>query len=193
MKRFGMITLTAFGALLATAPGAPAQSPPDVTCPPYVGDPPTVHNVTVPDHGFCLLAHVTVTGNMTVGRGATLEFFEGTISGNVQANNCNDVSLGDSTVSGGVQIWNCASGGADTSTVGGNLQCQNNTQCFVRSSTILGNLQIMDNNTSFPSQIFGSTIAKNLLCQNNSPPPAGGGNTVGGNPDKNSEGQCKGF
>jgi hypothetical protein len=124
-----MITLAAFGALLATAPSAPAQSRPDVSCPPYTGSStPTVHNVTVPDNGFCLLANVTVTGNVTVGLGASLEFFAGTISGNVQANNCSGVTLAESTVSGGVQIGNCANGGdVDSSTVGGNLQCQNNT------------------------------------------------------------------
>jgi hypothetical protein len=73
MKRFAMITLAAFGALLATAPGAPAQSPPDVTCPPYGGTPNTVHNVTVPDNNTCILSFVTVTGNVTVGQGATFE------------------------------------------------------------------------------------------------------------------------
>jgi hypothetical protein len=194
MKRCAMITLAAFGALLASAPSAPAQSPPDVSCPPYTGASTlTVHNVTVPDNGFCLLANVTVTGNVKVGPAASLEFFAGTISGNVQANNCNGVFLAKSTVSGGVQIGNCGVGGVDFSTVGGNLQCQNNTLCRVDSSTILGNLQIMNNTTRGPSEIFGNTIAKNLLCQNNSPPPTGSGNTVSGNPDQNSEGQCKGF
>src|SRR6266404_3245942 len=93
MKRFAMITLAAFGALLATAPGALAQSPPDVTCPPYAGVPMRVHNLTVPDNMFCSLKGVTVTGNVTVGHEAGLDADGVTVSGNVQANNCNHVLL----------------------------------------------------------------------------------------------------
>jgi hypothetical protein len=144
MKHFAMIALAAFGALLATAPGAPAQSPPDVNCPPYAGVPSTVHNVTVPDNKACQLVGVTVTGNVTVGRGATLEVIGGggTISGNVQGNNCTFVLLDQSVVGGNVQIGNCAQGGeVNNSVVGGDLQCYNNTgRCAVEVSTILGNV-----------------------------------------------------
>jgi hypothetical protein len=202
MKRFAMITLAAFGALLATAPGALAQSPPDVTCPPYAGSmPSTVHNVTVPNQQTCTLGGgfrgVTVTGDVRVGQGATfmaLGSFRSrvTISGNVQGNNCNFVQLSGTVVGGNVQIGNCASGGTvdDGATVGGDLQCHNNTgPCDVENSTIGGNVQIMNNTSATASVINDNIIAKNLQCQGNSPPPTGGGNMVGGN----REGQCESF
>jgi hypothetical protein len=195
MKRCAMITLTAFGLLLAAAPGAPAQSPPDVTCPPLPRN--TVHNLTVPDNEACEPAAVTVTGNVTVGQGATFVVLEGgTISGNVQAHNCHFVDLNGSAVGGNVQIGNCESGGdVHVSTVGGDFQCYNNTgSCDVDSSTILGNAQIMNNRSTTTSDIDNNTIAKDLQCLGNVPSPmAFVANRVGGNNGQNSEGQCKGF
>jgi hypothetical protein len=196
MKRCAMIALAAFGALLATAPGALAQSPPDVTCPPYAGTPNTVHNLT--DNKACEPETVTVTGNVMVGQGATFVVSEGgTISGNVQANNCHFVDLNASAVGGNVQIGNCESGGdVHASTVGGNFQCYNNTgSCDVDNSTILGNVQIMNNTSSNnPSDINNNTIAKDLQCLGNVPSPTSFlANRVGGNNGQNSEGQCKGF
>ena len=52
----------------------------------------------------------------------------------------------------------------------------------------------MNNTSTQASDIRRNTIAKDLQCQNNSPPPTSSlPNKVGGNPGQDSEGQCKGF
>jgi hypothetical protein len=195
MKRFAMITAAAFGALLATTPGALAQNPPDVNCPPYAGVPLTAHNVTVPDGQICNLLGVRVTGNVTVGNGAVLFAEDSTIAGNVQADHCLGVALERGVIVGGnVQIAHCTtdSGYVGDVLIGGDFQCHDNTAaCFAEGGQVGGNVQV-NNNVSMPkapSEIFDNFISKNLQCQGNRPPPVGSGNTVAGNP----EGQCATF
>jgi hypothetical protein len=81
MKRFAMITVAALGALLATAPGALAQtcSPTGTSgncnCVSNIGGPATINgNLVVPAGASCMLTNVTVTGNVQVGKGASTRF-----------------------------------------------------------------------------------------------------------------------
>ena len=93
MKRFAVTMLAALGALLAAAPGALAG---DVTCTTVNASFTTIDgNLVVPDNKNCrFLGGVQVTGNVTVGKGASLNVASpntgdtSAIAGNVQASNC---------------------------------------------------------------------------------------------------------
>ena len=206
MKRFAVIAVAALGALLATAPGARA----DTNCSTAYSTLQTITgNLNVPDNATCIFAAgVSVTGNTTVGNGATLIISGGTVAGNVQGNNCGAVALVFVTVGGSVQIGNCR--GTTTypvgvvvelSTIKGDFQCHNNTvaqyPCILFLSQVIGNVQVMNNvsSSSIAPLIGGNAISKNLECQNNIPAPTNIGllNTVTGNPNQSSEGQCQGL
>lgn len=75
MKRFAVTMLAALGALLAAAPGALAG---DVTCTTVNASFTTIDgNLVVPDNKNCrFLGGVQVTGNVTVGKGASLDVRE---------------------------------------------------------------------------------------------------------------------
>jgi hypothetical protein len=206
MKRFAVIVMVALAALLATAPRAQADTTCNTT---YTNFQTITGNLNVPNNATCsFAAGASVTGNATVDNGATLIILGGTVAGNVQGNNCGAVALASVTVGGNVQIGNCR--GTTTypvgvvvelSTIKGDFQCHNNTvaqyPCFLFFSQVIGNVQVLNNvsSSSIPSVIAGNTISKNLECQNNIPAPTNSGvlNTVTGNPNQSSEGQCKGF
>jgi hypothetical protein len=207
MKRFTVIAVAALSSLLiASASSAHANT----NCSSTYTTPQTITgNLDVPNNATCIFdAGASVTGNVTVGKGATLIVGGGTVAGNVLGNNCGAVGLVSVTVSGNVQVGNCT-GTTDNpfgvlvafSTIGGDFQCHNNTvdqyACVLFISLILGNVQVMNNASSsdFQSLIGGNTIIKNLECQNNLPAVTDVSllNTVTGNPNKSSEGQCKGL
>jgi hypothetical protein len=206
MNRFAVIAVAALGALLTTAPDAQADTNCSET---YTTFQSITGNLNVPDNATCILsAGASVTGNTTVGNSATLLIQSATITGNVQGNNCAFVGLINVTVGGNVQIGNCRGTSNDPyavvveeSTIGGDFQCQNNTvaqySCVLFLSHIIGNVQVMNNvsSSSLPPLILGNRIAKNLQCQNNVPAPTNlsNPNTVTGNPNQSSEGQCKGL
>jgi len=206
MNHFAVIAVAALGALLTTAPDAQADTNCSET---YTTFQSITGNLNVPNNAMCFLyGGASVTGNTTVGNGATLLIQSGTIAGNVQGNNCGVVALINVTVGGNVQIGNCRGTNTypygvvvDESTIGGDFQCQNNTvaeyACVLLLSHIIGNVQVMNNvsSLSFPPLIQGNRIAKNLQCQNNVPAPTNLSvpNTVTGNPNQTSEGQCKGL
>jgi hypothetical protein len=188
-----MITAAALGALRATASGALAG---DTNCAIPMTHTRIEGNVVVPDGKTRELTGLKVTGNVTVGHDATLDAEQSTIAGNVQADHCRSVFVGQGAVVGGnFQIAHCTadSGYVDGPVfIGGDFQCHDNTAaCFAEEGIVGGNVQV-DNNVSasqHPSQIGPNSIAKNLQCQGNSPPPIGKGNKVAGN----KEGQCAGF
>jgi hypothetical protein len=232
LKRFAAITVAAFGALLATAPGALATNPGStvpgpINCPPNVPGPETIDGDVVVRNGMsCVIAgagDVVVTGNVTLGAGATLTVGAGStttytlIVGNLQANNCGSVTLnpvqGFTRVGGNLQVQNCSGSNPNYSgmsrafvipnggTVIGNFQCQNNTGgCFFLNSVVGGNVQVMSNQagTKDASQVSGNDIKGTLQCQGNTivgggTSIVGGGNYIGGNDLQSSEGQCFGF
>jgi hypothetical protein len=206
MKRFAVIVMAALGALLATAPRAQADTTCNTT---YLTFQTITGNLNVPNNATCsFAAGASVTGNTTVGNGATLFIIGGTVSGDVQGNNCGTVALVAVAVGGNVQIGNCHGtttypygGIVELSTIHGDFQCHNNTvdqyACFIFISQVMGNVQVTNNvsSSSIASVIAGNTISKNLECQNNIPAPTNIGalNTVTGNANQSSEGQCKGF
>lgn len=206
IKRFAVIVMATLGALLATAPRAQADTTCNTT---YQTFQTITGNLNVPSNATCYFAAgASVTGNTTVGNGATLFMLGGNVSGNVQGNNCGSVILVAVAVGGNVQIGNCrgtatypVGGVVDLGTIHGDFQCHNNTvdqnACVLFFSQVMGNVQVTNNvsSSSIASWIIENTISKNLECQNNIPAPTNTGlpNTVTGNPNQNTEGQCKGF
>jgi hypothetical protein len=200
MKRLAIIMVAALGALLAIAPGALAG---DVSCATTIEGVTIDGNIVVPDGATCTLIKATVTGNVKVGRGASLvveslllEEPKSTIAGNVQADHCGQVFIGGpgQVVGGNVQIQHCTGeSGILQLHLGGNFQCHDNTaDCFADSDLVGGNVQVNNNvSPGVPSDISDNSILGNLQCQGNSPAPtdSSGANTVEGN----KQGQCAGF
>jgi hypothetical protein len=224
--------VAAFGALLATAPGALATNPlptvpGPINCPPNTFGPETIDgDVVVPNGMSCVMASagdVVVTGNVTVGAGATLTVGARSattytlIARNLRANNCGSVTLNPqqdfTRVGGNLQVQNCSGSNPNYSgmsrafviptggTVVGNFQCQNNIGGgFFSNSVVGGNVQVMNNQAGAgdPSQVYGNNIRGNLQCQGNTivgggTSIVGSGNYIGGNDLQGSEGQCFGF
>ena len=197
MKRFAITTLAALGILAGAVPVARAA---DTTCPPN----PTGKingNLVVPAGASCSLANVTVTGNVQVGKGASLTVVPitgqtVTIGGNVQAAQCNFVLLiaGAISVGGNVQIQNCTGGsGYNDSlvTIGGNFACANNSGgCVASGGSVRGNVQVDNNSGSSATVVSNNTIGGNLQCAGNSPGVTDNGskNNVTGT----KQGQCAG-
>ena len=146
-------------------------------------------NLEVPAGAFCELIFATVTGNVTV-RGVLLAI-EVQISGNLTGNHADFLLLEFSTVGGNVVADHTTSGCFVLgSTIGGNLTVQQSSSssfCSVDGAVVGRNLTFQNNLGG--GDIFVNTIGGNLDCHNNTPPPTGSGNTVGGN----EKGQCAGF
>ncbi len=136
-----------------------------------------------------------VAGNVAVQRNSQFAEFNGSsVGGNVECNNCQVADVHDSSVGGNLDL-NGVSQGADTSNsrFGGNLRIQNgvDTSAFgyaLSNNSVGGSLNFDNNTTAGPSTITGNTIASNLSCSGNQPPPTGAGNTA-----KHKTGQCAGL
>jgi hypothetical protein len=168
MKRLTITTLAALGILVGNMPLARAA---DTSCTTTISTGGTINgNLVVPAGANCTLNNVTVTGNVEVGKGASLSVEpvlgqRVTIGGNVQAARCNAVNLDSLGVSG--------SGGLIS--VGGNVQIEE----LYRLERLSGQRR--------PRHAIGG----NLACAGNTPgvtDPAGK-NAVGGN----KQGQCAGL
>ncbi len=214
MKCFFVITL-ALGSLLATATGALAQ---DTYCD-YTTESYTtiVGNLVVPNNAVCQLeGGGMVSGNVTVGENAGFTLEGGwIIGGTIQAIDCayvaiNPYASGSTVVGRIVEIEGCSgnspalgyyfpAGAAfgsfgPNSLIGGNLNCRSNAgECILVSVHVGGTVNVMNNNSAAPSQVDGNFIAKDLHCAKNVPAPTGKNDSVAGNPDSNSEGQCQDF
>jgi hypothetical protein len=204
LARFTITPLAALGILAGTVPAARAA---DTTCPPAISSGTINGNLTVPAGVTCTLGPgtVTVTGNVHVGKGASLTVkpLGGqtvTIGGNVQAAQCNAVTLapfadGFISVGGNVHIQNCtAESGYDglppdsagPVTISGNFACDHNSaECIARGGFVSGNVRV-DNNSNVGgsgAELLFNHVGGNVEVNNNS----GGlavtvaSNTIGGN------------
>jgi hypothetical protein len=176
------------GFLLAT-PVANAWvvvGPPPFQCNTTISDGTINTNLIVPPNATCTLLNVTVTGNVDVEQGASLQVNPGptqkvTINGNVDANKCNSVALGirsnvgPISVGGNVSIRNCTGTGSfeKNVTIGNNVVCSGNASCVVDRITIQGNLTVDNNRSStLQNSITGTTVSGNVKFSGNT-----GGNT----------------
>jgi hypothetical protein len=200
LARFAITPFAALGILAGTVPAARAA---DTTCPPTNGG--TINgNLTVPALASCTLLNVTVTGNVQVGKGASLLVQPAsgqtvTIGGNVQAAQCQSVQFippsGVISVGGNVQIRNCTGtsgyigGPGGPITIGGNFACDNNSaECVAGVGSVRGNVEVNNNSggSAAPGAIVGAnTVGGNVQVNNNSGSSGNNtvvdGNTIGGN------------
>jgi hypothetical protein len=200
MKRFAVAPLAALGIPAGAVPAAHAA---DTTCTTTISSGTTINgNLTVPAGATCRLANVTVTGNVQVGKGASLTVAPATgqtvtIGGNVQADKCQLVELvstppfgfGPISVGGNVQIRNCtgASGyNGTTVTISGNFACDHNSGgCLAAFGSVRGNLQFNnDSNGGGPgAAVSFNVVGGNVQVDNNSGNSASivEDNRIGGN------------
>jgi hypothetical protein len=150
-------------------------------------------NVTVPSGATCELKNARVDGNVIVEPGGAVTLSDRTyVHGSVQSDGGRYVRLlgAGVAVGGDVQIKRAseASGMLRGTLVLGNFQYVENTgYLFAFRSFVDGSLQMFSN--SGGAVIAGNVIRENLQCKENTPPPTGSYNTVGGN----KEDQCAGF
>jgi hypothetical protein len=198
MKHFAITPLAALGILVGAVPAARAA---DTTCTTTISSGTINGNLTVPAGATCGLTNVMVTGNVQVGKGASLTVapMSGqtvTIGGNVQAAQCQTVGFsnlgGAISVGGNVQIQYCTGESGYFSpveapvTINGNFACDNNSAgCNASLSSVRGNMELNNNsNGSGPGAAVGrNTVGGNVQVNNNSGSSATevGNNTIGGN------------
>jgi feruloyl esterase len=175
--------LSAVMQFFAAVPQATAS---DRTCSGLVGGQSTVTtingNVAVPDDGYCTLSFVDITGNVRVGRNATLivsAYTEpSTIGGNIVGTNCNSVLLNGNVTVGGNMLINSCNGtsrngfqGPDV-VIRGNFECNANAgPCLAWLGNVGGNVHIGSNVTQGASDVSLVRVAGNLNCAGNSPVP----------------------
>jgi hypothetical protein len=149
----------------------------------------TVDNLRVPQGATCMLNGTIVKGTITVKGDATLTARGVRVVGNVQAENAAKVVVRDSSrVGGSVQVKQGDAAKVLSSRIRGDIQYDANTRYLkANDNKVGGSIQVVGN--SGGAEIFRNVVNGNLQCKENSPPPTGGGNVVGGN----KEDQCAGF
>jgi hypothetical protein len=184
--RIGCIAVLG-GALLAVSlPGTAAAE--ETTCSGTIGAQ-TLDNVRVPEGARCVLKGTHVQGTVKVESAATLKAKRVRVIGNVQGENASRVVVkARSRVGGSVQVKQGASAKVAKSRVTGDIQYDANGAYLVANSNrVGGSIQVVQNTGGV--EIWRNTVNGNLQCKENSPPPTGGGNVVGGS----KEDQCAGL
>jgi hypothetical protein len=178
----------------------------DMNCSGLIGGGRTVANidgnVSVPEGKSCTLSFVNITGNVRVGRDATLvvsAYAEPSeIGGDIEAKNCKSVLLqGNVTVGGNLNINSCngtASNGFQGPDVliHGNFECRSNAgPCLAWLGTVDEGVHIQSNQAQTASDVSLISVKGNLNCESNSPAVthSHGPSWV----DGHSQGQCAGF
>jgi hypothetical protein len=175
------------GALLATLLPATAAAE-ETTCRGTIGAQ-THDNVRVPEGARCVLNGTFVQGTVKVESAATLKAKGVRVIGNVQGENASRVAvIKRSRVGGSVQAKQGASAKVAKSRITADIQYDSNSGYLVANSNrVGGSIQVFQNTGGV--EIWRDKVNGNLQCKENSPPPTGGGNVVGGN----KEDQCAGL
>ncbi len=181
----------AMGGLLASAQVARAG---DFECRGTLGPVTIVGNLLVPDDATCVLTGTQVQGSIMVKSRANLEATGATVTGGLQGESPASVLIGgDSRFGNGISLRkaedvnNPAAGKIDISAtyVNGDLQLEENREPIsLRDNEIVGSVQANKNTGGL--EITGNQIGNGLQCQDNNPPPVGGGNVA-----KQKQGQCQ--
>jgi hypothetical protein len=179
------------GALAAGAGGTAAQA---TTCSDLRLPPGTYDSLTVPDGATCTITtgSVIVTGNVTVGTGASLmvtSLTNFTVFGSLSSVNASNIVInpapGAANIFGGVSITGTTGTTSELritdAFIGGTLSfADSNPHSIVLASSIVGGGVLVTNNQRV--FVIGNTIGGSLVCVGNTPLPgdAGSANTVGG-------------
>jgi hypothetical protein len=174
--------------LVPTLPPPPPPPPDDEICTGALGAV-TLNKLTVPAGASCTLNGTRVEGNIDVEAGATLVANSIFTSGNLRGRSASRVEVLSASYVGG-NLWIEFGGSAriTASSIIGNLIFGSNTSSIEAVSNQVGGNFEAEKNTG-GVVIINNTINGNLKCKDNSPPPTGGGNNVGGN----AEDQCAGL
>jgi len=168
---------------LGAAPSAMAAD--DVTCTGVIG-PVTVKNVVVPEDATCSLQGTNVLGDVSVLEDAELVADRITVRGSVQAQRADSIRIADSSIRSLLKVQDGGTVTVRTTAIGADLQVSKSTGFVTLDGNRIGNsLQAQENRGGV--SITGNTIRVNLFCQDNDPPPVGGGNVVGGDAEKQCE------
>ncbi len=188
VTRVAATTALAVSATMAIASPAWAG---DTECRGSLGAVTVVGNVIVPDDATCDLTGTTVQGAVVVKSRTTLNATGATATGGVQGESPSTVNISDSTFGNGITISKAE---------------LNNGHITIRTSDITGDIQVADNRNPVTldgndvtgsvqanKNVGGLTIINNridngLQCQDNTPPPTGGGNIA-----VQKQGQCQGL
>ncbi|HEX9772507.1 MAG TPA: hypothetical protein VGA44_03500 [Steroidobacteraceae bacterium] len=176
--------MTALAAPLLLLPAAPASAEERV-CRGTIRAT-TVDNLRVPQYASCVLLGTRVKGTVKVEFNATLRAEDIVVVGNVQAENAKSVRVLDgSRVGGSVQVKQGGGAVVSDSRIDGDIQYDSNLAMLrALRNKVGGSIQAFQNTGGL--EVRRNTIDGNLQCKENSPPPTGGGNIVGGN----KEDQC---
>ena len=170
-------------------------------------------DIVVPEGATCVLDIVSVSGNVTVQSGGSLQIdatsLNSTIRGNIKGHGCYAISIGSASpfgrivIGGDVTISDCIGpvagscrgdssvGGPAAILIGGNLKCTDNAGgCTVRACTVAGDFQCSGN--SFACSATFNTVGGNATLNDN------GGidaivNAIGGNLKCNGNGSVVGI
>jgi hypothetical protein len=190
------------GVLAAAAGGAAAQT---TNCSGTLA-PGGYDGVNVPAGATCTVnsGNVDVTGNVTVGSGASLFVFSPakfTVNSSLLSAGARIVQLapqplGATNILGSVSlVGTIIVADVEHSFIGGTLSVANSnaTSVVFLGNNVAGNVLVQNNKTSVgPNDFIASnTIGGSLVCSGNTPPPTDAGlpNTVGGS----KVGQCGGL
>jgi hypothetical protein len=186
-----MAVVLAAGGLLANASVARAG---DFECRGTLGAVTIVGNLLVPDDSSCVLTGTFVQGNVVVKSRANLEASAVEITGGLQGESPARVVVRDSQLGNSISLRkaedvnNQFAGGQIRITgtqVTGDVQLEENrVPITLDNNDIVGSIQANKNIGGL--EITGNRIGNGLQCQDNSPPPVGGGNVA-----KQKQGQCQ--
>jgi len=192
MRKFwsaGVAALVALSLMLTIAPATLAE---DFECRGTVGADTIVGNLLVPDDATCTLNGTIVQGGIVVKSRASLFATGIQATGGLQGESPTKVILSASRLGNSVSV---RKGGAtkvdpdtldirDQTYINGDLQLEENVgSVSLADNDIVGSIQANKNTGGLV--ITGNRIGNGLQCQDNNPPPTGGGNIA-----KQAQGQC---
>ena len=124
-------------------------------------------NIVVPAGAACSLLGTRVTGNVTVGDGATLQASGLIVGGNIQAQGAAVVTINnDSTVGGSVQLKDGGSATVDQVQIAGSLRLEANQRALIATrNRVGGDLQAIGNQAGIV--VRSNTVDGALQCQQN--------------------------
>lgn len=149
---------------------APATQTGNVSCRNMTIGALRLDSIDVPADAACRLDGTVLIGNITIGRGATLDAARVALNGSVQAEGAADVVLEDTRVGGSVQIKQGGSARVVGLHITGDLQLDANRAALEASDNqIGGSLQALGNLGGLT--IVANRMVGNLQCKENRPVP----------------------
>jgi|tagenome__1003787_1003787.scaffolds.fasta_scaffold20896521_2 hypothetical protein len=146
-------------------------------------------DVTVPNGATCELLGTHVDGNISIGHGGRLYASGVDVDGDIEGERTLDVEVtAGSNIGGNLQLESGEAVRVTGSHVDGDLSWQGQDGALeLQGATVRGNV-VLEENTGGVT-VSSNRIGGDLSCEDNAPPPAGGGNAVSGERDE----QCGGL